>query len=140
MPRLYHCTLILKRFVFELSRYHILPVTEVIHLHPRNVSFFYSQKQCEPNYLFIISAINSGCSYAIVDSEYEFRTPESAEASGCLDWERLDPDDPDFETKGRRLMLEGMDFPVVVSNFIRPSTSQPGLEGSLGLVSSFRET
>jgi hypothetical protein len=36
-------------------------------------------------------------------------------------------------------MLEGMDFPVVVSNFLRLFTSQCGLEGSLGLVSSYRE-
>ncbi|ETS75602.1 hypothetical protein PFICI_12546 [Pestalotiopsis fici W106-1] len=59
-------------------------------------------------------AINSGCSYAIVDSEYEFRKAESAVTGGCLYWDQLDPEDPDFETKGTMLMLEGMDFPVVV--------------------------
>lgn len=60
-------------------------------------------------------AIRSGHSYAVVDSEYAFRRPGSAETGGRLYWDELDPGDPDFAAQGGRLMYEGMDFPLVVS-------------------------
>ncbi|KAK8126519.1 uncharacterized protein PG998_002278 [Apiospora kogelbergensis] len=78
-------------------------------------------------------AVDSGLSYGIFDSEYEFARAESKSppdsdpttgqggedgreiSSGALYWSELDPDaEPDFETGGgARRMAEGMDFPLV---------------------------
>ncbi|KAH6653296.1 hypothetical protein BKA67DRAFT_569123 [Truncatella angustata] len=58
-------------------------------------------------------AIDSGLSYAVMDSEYEFRRPESVASGGGLYWSELDPDDANFERDGRDKMLERMDFPMV---------------------------
>ncbi|KAK7989603.1 hypothetical protein PG989_009918 [Apiospora arundinis] len=70
---------------------------------------------------YYMHAVNSGLSYGVFDSEYEFARPQSkidptaAAAPGALYWNELDPDtDPDFETGGgRRRMVDGMDFPLV---------------------------
>lgn len=58
-------------------------------------------------------AINSGLSYAIVDSAYTFQRPESIAAGGGLYWDELDPDDPDFESNGKDKMVDRLDFPLV---------------------------
>ncbi|KAK6085178.1 hypothetical protein SCUP234_02119 [Seiridium cupressi] len=58
-------------------------------------------------------SIDSGHSYAIIDSEYEYKRPESASSGGALYWDELDPSDPDFERDGKDKMLERMDCPVV---------------------------
>jgi hypothetical protein len=58
-------------------------------------------------------AIHSGRSYAIIDSEYRYKRPESAASRGGLYWDELDSGDPNFEREGSDKMLECMDFPLV---------------------------
>ncbi|KAK7908436.1 hypothetical protein PG985_015739 [Apiospora marii] len=89
---------------------------------------------------YYMHAVNSGVSYGVFDSEYEFARPESKStdttppgtsngdsntngdvngsghesSGGAVYWRELDPDAPDFETGGgARRMVEGMDFPLV---------------------------
>ncbi|KAK7951206.1 uncharacterized protein PG986_006934 [Apiospora aurea] len=79
---------------------------------------------------YYLHAVNSGVSYGVFDSEYEFARPESTSiastsngedasqhesSGGAIYWHELDPDaEPDFETGGgARRMVEGMDFPLV---------------------------
>jgi hypothetical protein len=58
-------------------------------------------------------SINSGLSYAIFDSEYQFLRPESAASGGRLYWDELDPEARGFEASGRQEMVARMDFPLV---------------------------
>ncbi|KAI0483190.1 hypothetical protein GGR56DRAFT_230465 [Xylariaceae sp. FL0804] len=58
-------------------------------------------------------AIHSGLSFCIVDTQYRYRRPGSAEAGGWLYWDELDPGAADFERRGHKRMLHGMDFPIV---------------------------
>ncbi|KAK8055331.1 hypothetical protein PG993_000558 [Apiospora rasikravindrae] len=84
---------------------------------------------------YYMHAVNSGVSYGVFDSEYEFARAESTlsnepaaatttngegasqheSSGGAVYWHELDPDtEPDFETGGgARRMIEGMDFPLV---------------------------
>ncbi|PSN72190.1 hypothetical protein BS50DRAFT_569732 [Corynespora cassiicola Philippines] len=59
--------------------------------------------------------INSGLSFGVFDTQYQFKRPESAATDGKLYW---DPAEPSiYETEGleaqSKLMLEQMDFPLV---------------------------
>lgn len=58
-------------------------------------------------------AVDSGLSYGIVDSEYNYHRAESTVLGGSLYWDELDPHDPDFEREGENKMVERMDFPLV---------------------------
>ena len=54
-------------------------------------------------------AINSGLSYGIFDTEYQYKRPQSVGTGGALYWAELDPQDSDLAEE----MIEGMDFPLV---------------------------
>ena len=58
---------------------------------------------------YVDHAVNSGMSYGIFDTEYEYRFPKSEAIGGNLNWRDLDPDDPYLSLK----MIQAMDFPLV---------------------------
>lgn len=62
---------------------------------------------------FYAPSMGSGLSYALYDTQYEFKRPASAATGGALYWDEIDLDDPDLERDGPRWMLEKMDFPIV---------------------------
>ncbi|KAK7965177.1 hypothetical protein PG988_010181 [Apiospora saccharicola] len=104
---------------------------------------------------YYMHAVESGVSYGVFDSEYEFARPESKSTSaaaaaaasngdtsingnengtkyepsgGDVYWHELDPDaDPDFETGGgAQRMVEGMDFPLVCVALSCDLAGKPG--------------
>jgi hypothetical protein len=54
-------------------------------------------------------SINSGLTYGIFDTQYEYQSPESMVKGGALYWNELDPADPYLACN----MIEAMDFPLV---------------------------
>jgi hypothetical protein len=62
--------------------------------------------------------VNSGLSYGVFDTEYEFKTKEAEEVGGKLFWDVDEPEEASVEqTQGRKAegmrLLRQMDFPLV---------------------------
>jgi hypothetical protein len=61
--------------------------------------------------------IDSGLSYGVFDTEYEYKTAEAKEAGGKLYWKSAEDDEDIEKTEGRKAeglrMLQQMDFPLV---------------------------
>ncbi|KAH8652214.1 hypothetical protein BX600DRAFT_441111 [Xylariales sp. PMI_506] len=85
---------------------------------------------------FYRKALSSGLSYALFDTQYQFKRPESAAGGGALYWDEIDPEDPELEAKGEQWMLDKMDFPIVglalsYDDFDRPSPESFGSMAAL---------
>ncbi|KAH8205125.1 hypothetical protein TruAng_000690 [Truncatella angustata] len=86
------------------------PVWRPIISEPKVKTILESFQLLESYYTF---HFRNGLSYALYDTEYKFKRPESVKTGGALYWDEIDIGDPELEEKGEQLMLEKMDFPIV---------------------------
>lgn len=84
------------------------------HIYPENMSGRVLDILDAADYL-VMHQIDSGISFGVFDTEYEFKTEEGKKAGGKLFWDRSEPNieaAQGFKAEGERLLAQ-MDFPLV---------------------------